>query len=123
MDAYSLVDSAVRKKLDEMLKTWKNPVPGSLEKRPVFPLEITKRIESALIQARTVALQQHQHHRREQEMLMRRGPPTANTFRNTPTPPQNITRFPPPNTQNYVQHHRPVNGNTYVEAQVCNNFP
>ena len=119
MDAYSLVDSAVRKKLDEMLKTWKNPVPGSLEKRPVFPLDITKRIESALIQARTVALQQHQQQqRRQHQLMMGKGALASNTFRNTPTPPQNITRYPPPNTQGYMQHHPSTNGNPYVEAQV-----
>ncbi|KKK17934.1 mRNA cleavage factor complex component Pcf11, partial [Aspergillus ochraceoroseus] len=35
MNAYTLVDSQTRRKLDEMLKTWKEPVPGSLDTRPV----------------------------------------------------------------------------------------
>ena len=60
MNAYTLVDSQTRRKLDEMLKTWKEPVPGSLDTRPVFPPEITRSIESALIKARTAALQQQQ---------------------------------------------------------------
>lgn len=60
MNAYTLVDAQTRRKLDEMLKTWKEPVPGSLDTRPVFPPEITRNIESALIKARTAALQQEQ---------------------------------------------------------------
>ncbi|KAI2788377.1 hypothetical protein POX_e06392 [Penicillium oxalicum] len=60
MNAYTLVDAQTRRKLDEMLKTWKEPVPGSLDTRPVFPPEITRSIESALIKARTAALQQEQ---------------------------------------------------------------
>lgn len=60
MNAYTLVDAQTRRKLDEMLKTWKEPVPGSLDTRPVFAPEITRSIESALIKARTAALQQEQ---------------------------------------------------------------
>jgi len=30
MEAYALVDNNVRRKMDEMLKTWKEPVPGPL---------------------------------------------------------------------------------------------
>ncbi|KAJ5476971.1 hypothetical protein N7539_007115 [Penicillium diatomitis] len=60
MNAYTLVDAQTRRKLDEMLKTWKEPVPGSLDTRPVFPPDITRSIESALIKARTAALQQEQ---------------------------------------------------------------
>ncbi|GAB1193152.1 hypothetical protein APSETT444_002355 [Aspergillus pseudonomiae] len=81
MNAYTLVDSPTRRKLDEMLKTWKEPVPGSLDTRPVFPPEVTRGIESALIKARTAALQQQQA-RSQQEVLTRgRADP-----RSTPTP-------------------------------------
>ncbi|EHK98853.1 hypothetical protein M7I_5363 [Glarea lozoyensis 74030] len=34
MEAYALVDTNVRRKMDEMLKTWKEPVPGALDTRP-----------------------------------------------------------------------------------------
>ncbi|KAA6409587.1 MAG: mRNA cleavage factor complex component Pcf11 [Lasallia pustulata] len=108
MDAYSLVNSQIRKKLDEMLKTWKEPVPGSLETRPVFPVEITRPIENALIKAKTMAVQQQQQQARGQlEMFNRnRSMATPNgSFRNTPTPPQNNARYPPPNPSGFVQHY------------------
>ena len=60
MNAYSLVEGPIRKKLEEMLKTWKEPVPGSLDLRPVFPPDITRPIENALIKARTAAIQLQQ---------------------------------------------------------------
>lgn len=89
MNAYTLVDSQTRKKLDEMLKTWKEPVPGSLDPRPVFPVEITRNIENALIKARTAALQQQQA-RQQQELRSRprsvATPPPAWKGSSTPTP-------------------------------------
>ena len=120
MDAYSLVGPSVRKKLDEMLQTWKNSVPGSLDSRPVFPPEITKRIESALIQAKTVALQQQQQqHRGQQEMLRRRGPAitTSTPYGATVAPPQGMVRFPPPASQSYVQHPHAPNGQSFVQVR------
>ncbi|KAA8647511.1 putative mRNA cleavage factor complex component Pcf11 [Aspergillus tanneri] len=92
MNAYTLVDSQTRRKLDEMLKTWKEPVPGSLDTRPVFPPEITRSIENALIKARTAALQQQQA-RGQQEILSRGrvGTPPGWTSSSTP---QNM-RYPP----------------------------
>ena len=41
-----------------MLKTWKEPVPGSMDTRPVFPPEVTRPIENALIRAKTSYLQE-----------------------------------------------------------------
>ena len=58
MAAYALVDQPVRRKMDEMLKTWKEPVPGSMDTRPVFPPEVTRPIENALIRAKTSYLQE-----------------------------------------------------------------
>ena len=96
MNAYTLVDSQTRKKLDEMLKTWKEPVPGSLDTRPVFPADVTRSIENALIKARTAALQQQQQTRGPQEKLGRgraaATPPSG--WRNTPTPPQAAPQHP-----------------------------
>ena len=106
MDAYSTVDRNTRKKLDEMLKTWRNPVPGSLDTRPVFPIEITRKIENALIQARTRMLQaEQQQQRAQQELFQKRAPSAtpATQWRNTPTPPQNLSRYPPPTQQGYPQ--------------------
>ena len=120
MNAYCLVDSAVRKKLDEMLKTWKSPVPGSQEKRPVFPPEITKSIENALIQAKTLALKQQQQQARNQQDMLRRRYPTAaqsTPYQNTPTPPQSAARYPPPPAQTFTPHEQTPNG--LAHAQVC----
>lgn len=94
MNAYTLVDSQTRRKLDEMLKTWKEPVPGSLDTRPVFPPEITRSIESALIKARTAALQQQQA-RSQQEVLSRGRVGTPPGWGNNNTTPQNPSRYPP----------------------------
>ena len=108
MNAYSLVNSQIRKKLDEMLKTWKEPVPGSLETRPVFPVETTRPIENALIKARTVAVQQQQQQARGQLEMFNRGRSTGTpnaSFRDTPTPPQNNARYPLPNPPAFVQQY------------------
>ncbi|KKZ59181.1 hypothetical protein EMCG_05428 [[Emmonsia] crescens] len=118
MNAYTLVDSQTRKKLDEMLKTWKEPVPGSLDTRPVFPVEITRSIENALIKARTAALQ-NQQARSQQDILGRnRGvttPPTTATWRNTPTPPQVPPRYTQSANQSVSQQY-PSNGQHYVSS-------
>jgi len=100
MNVYTLVDGNTRRKLDEMLNTWKQPAPGSLDTRPVFPPEITRNIESALIKARTAALQ-HQQTRAQPDMTGRgraNGTPTGRT--NSPAP-HNMTR----NQQNQYQGH------------------
>ncbi|OJD20015.1 hypothetical protein AJ78_00031 [Emergomyces pasteurianus Ep9510] len=119
MNAYTLVDSQTRKKLDEMLKTWKEPVPGSLDTRPVFPVEITRSIENALIKARTAALQ-NQQARSHQDILGRnRGvstPPTTNTWRNTPTPSQIPPRYDQSANQSVLQQY-PSNGQHYPSTQ------
>lgn len=88
MDAYAMVDMATRRKLEEMLKTWKEPVPGSIDTRPVFPPEVVRPIENALIKVRTTALQQDQERMRNQQQLygrIRQGQGVP--FRETSTPP------------------------------------
>lgn len=95
MNSYTLVDSQTRRKLDEMLKTWKEPVPGSLDTRPVFPPDITRSIESALIKAKTAAL--HQQQARVQHSLISRG--GRGGLPNSPTPPPSV-RHPPQQVTN-----------------------
>ncbi|KAJ5216454.1 mRNA cleavage factor complex component Pcf11 [Penicillium cinerascens] len=85
MNAYSLVDQQTRRKLDEMLRTWKEPVPGSLDTRPVFPPDVTRNIESALIKARTAILENQKS--RQPDMLRPRGVVTPTGWANSPTPP------------------------------------
>ncbi len=89
MDAYASVDNTTRRKMDEMLKTWKEPVPGSIDPRPVFPPEVVRPIENALIKARTNALQAQQEHARGQQQILGRGRPISQgvPHREIPTPP------------------------------------
>ena len=113
MEAYTLVGSEVRKAMDAMLKTWKEPVPGSMESRPVFPHDVTRTIENALIKFRTIAVQQQQQNARTQRppsgMPVR---PLSAAYRNTPTPPQNGSRYAPPGQHLYQN-------NGYPGQQVC----
>lgn len=112
MDAYALVPPHIRKKLDEMVKTWKEPVPGSTDLRPVFPPEKTRPIETTLIRFRTLAVQGAQQQQRQQGISM---PPytMANQpyalaapqpqWQNTGTPPQSHGLYGSPHPQGYSQ--------------------
>lgn len=82
MDAYTLVDGTTRKAMEGLMKTWKEPVPGSIDPRPVFPLETVRPIENALIKARTAVLQSRQ--------------PQVPYRGNMPTPPQHNGQFSTP---------------------------
>ena len=95
MEAYTQVDTVTRRSMEAMLRTWKEPVPGSLDYRPVFPLETVRPIENALIKAKTAVL----HNQRQVQ-------PQA-PYQSTPTPPQHQGQFhPPPPTpqQSYLQY-------------------
>ena len=120
MDAYSKVDRMTRKKLDEMLKTWKSPVPGSIDSRPVFPPDITLKIDNALLKVKTKTIEFEQQQQREQQYLYpRRGPggTPMTQWRNTPTPPQQMPRYQPPVGQAYSQQPYPqMNG--HFQGQV-----
>lgn len=85
MESYALVDGNTRRKMEEMLKTWKEPVPGSIDPRPVFSLDVIRPIENALLKARTSAIQANQQNARSQHLA--RVPGVAAPKRNTPTPP------------------------------------
>ncbi|KAM0252177.1 hypothetical protein ACHAQJ_007835 [Trichoderma viride] len=82
MESYSVVDHGVRRKMEEMLKTWKDPVPGSMDTRPVFSHELVRPIENALMKARAASMPQ-------QAQSAIPGRPRSAMFpnRNTPTPP------------------------------------
>lgn len=105
--------------MDEMLKTWKEPVPGSIDVRPVFPPEVTRPIETALIKARTSAIQAQQEQFRGQQAFPGRGQPInriaqaqAGAFRNTPTPPQG-----PPGVGTSAMQGAPGYGQNYNQPQ------
>lgn len=103
MDVYASVDQRTRHKLEEMLQTWKEPVPGSIDTTPVFPSEVVKPIENALIKARTSALQAQQDQMRSQ-MRSRGGRPPAG-YRATPTPPNARQPFSQPPQAAANGHH------------------
>ncbi|MCJ1477354.1 hypothetical protein MMC13_006025 [Lambiella insularis] len=122
MVAYSLVDHQVRKKLDEMLKTWKNPVPGSIDTRPVFPVELTRSIDTALIKARTAAVESQQQHQRGQLDMLRQkvaATTSAAAWCNTTTPLQTT-----PSPYSYAQYAAPQsNASNYQQpAQQQTNY-
>ena len=91
MDTYARVDNPTRRKMDEMLNTWKQPIAGSMDPRPVFPPDVVRPIENALITARTNALQAQQEQARSQQQLRGRGrpglPPQGTAHRDVHTPP------------------------------------
>lgn len=116
MDSYTLVDHNVRRKMDEMLKTWKEPVPGSMDSRPVFPPDVVRPIENALIKARTSALQAQQH---ISSRPPRPGP--GQPYRETPTPPGMRPGLGPP--PNYQQQPAPTNGRPGEQPQVLQPYP
>lgn len=121
MNAYTLVDSPTRRKLDEMLKTWKEPVPGSLDTRPVFPPEVTRGIESALIKARTAALQQQQA-RSQQEVFTRGRVGTPPGWGSNSATTQGSTRYPPStNSTPPMLYHRNGSGHGFPSVS-CHQF-
>ncbi|SPO03433.1 related to PCF11 component of pre-mRNA 3`-end processing factor CF I [Cephalotrichum gorgonifer] len=98
MESYARVDHPVRRKMEEMLKTWKGPVPGSMDTKPVFPPDVVLPIETALIKVHTSmqANRKPQPHLRQQP-----------GHRNTPTPPgMNHPHAPGP-----YPNHTPPNAN------------
>ncbi len=97
MGAYTKVDNGTRRKMDEMLKTWKEPVPGSISTKPVFPLEQVRPIENALMAARNAAFAAHQTSYQGQQQLLRGRAPVPS--RDTPTPPTARPYQPPPQGQ------------------------
>lgn len=105
MGAYTKVDNATRRKMDEMLKTWKEPVPGSISTKPVFPLEQVRPIENALVAARNAAFAAN-NYQGQQQLLRGRQPAPS---RETPTPPTGRGYQPPPQQPPYAgpNGHRP----------------
>lgn len=82
MESYAVVDHSIRRKMEEMLKTWKDPVPGSMDTRPVFSHELVRPIENALMKVRAASMPQQ-----GQGGIPGRPRPGIFPHRNTPTPP------------------------------------
>ncbi|RPB00105.1 hypothetical protein L873DRAFT_1681412 [Choiromyces venosus 120613-1] len=112
MNAYSKVEPSVRRKLEEMLHTWKQPVPNSSSSNPVFSSEVTRKIDNALIKARTVALQHQQKQMKQQSQ----DPKAYNRSIATPPPPPpqlhpQYKSTPPPPVANGPSQY--MNGQSY----------
>jgi pre-mRNA cleavage complex 2 protein Pcf11 len=99
-DAFTVVDANTRRAMDELFRSWKQPVPESRDPRPVFPVEVTQRIDTALDRFRGVA----EKHRQEEEQarmqkmqrqMPSRYPPNLQQGR-TPTPTGGYSYQPPP---------------------------
>ncbi|OAL26076.1 hypothetical protein AYO22_04490 [Fonsecaea multimorphosa] len=99
MLAYSQVDSAVRRKLEEMLKTWREPVPGALSTTPVFPIASTQTIVDSLNKFRGQVPANHRSTPIQGQPVR---VPSAQPYRHTPTPPQTLPQF----AQNIPSHIR-----------------
>lgn len=65
MDAYTLVEPPLRAKFEELLATWKEPPPAGSTMSPVFPIEVTRKIENALLKAKSVGRELEQRRQRE----------------------------------------------------------
>ncbi|CAM1509311.1 Fc.00g030500.m01.CDS01 [Cosmosporella sp. VM-42] len=99
MESYAMVDQPVRRKMEEMLRTWKDPVPGSMDTRPVFSHELVRPIENALMKARALSM--------PQPGLVAGRPRSTVPHRDTPTPPGMRGQGAPPGYQNQAY---PPNG-------------
>lgn len=94
MESYAVVDNPIRKKMEEMLRTWKDPVPGSMDMRPVFSHELVRPIENALMKVRAASM--------PQGPIPGRPRPGMFPQRDTPTPPGmrgQPGQYPPPGQQ------------------------
>ncbi|TID20163.1 mRNA cleavage factor complex component Pcf11 [Venturia nashicola] len=89
-DAFTVVDEKTRGAMDELFCSWKKPVPESRDSRPVFPMEVTQRIDTSLIRYRNVAEKRRQEEeqariQKMQRQMPSRYPPHLQQGR-TPTP-------------------------------------
>ena len=99
MEAYAVADPDVRRRMEEMLKTWKQPVTGSLDTRPVFNPELVRPIENALMRFKQATMPQGQ-------ILPGRPRSAIPQQRDTPTPPGGRGFGMPPGGQQFM----PQNG-------------
>ncbi|KAI5457352.1 hypothetical protein BGZ63DRAFT_364706 [Mariannaea sp. PMI_226] len=113
MESYAVVDQPIRRKMEEMLRTWKEPVPGSLDNRPVFQPELVRPIENALMKARAASMP-------SQGPIQGR-PRAGVPHRDTPTPPG--MRGPGAAPPGYPVQYPPPNGNPPYLGQQAPIYP
>ncbi|KEF51286.1 uncharacterized protein A1O9_12636 [Exophiala aquamarina CBS 119918] len=95
MHAYSQVDTNVRRKLEEMLKTWREPVPGALSTTPVFPISSTQSIVDNLNKFRAATAANSRFQTTPIQGAPARVASTQQPYRQTATPPQTSIQYPP----------------------------
>lgn len=95
MHAYSQVDMNVRRKLEEMLKTWREPVPGSSSTTPVFPISSTQSIVDNLNKFRAATAANPRYQGTPVQGGPARVASAQQSYRQTPTPPQSAVQYPP----------------------------
>ncbi|RVX66780.1 hypothetical protein B0A52_08973 [Exophiala mesophila] len=95
MHAYSQVDVNVRRKFEEMLKTWREPVPGSLSSTPVFPISSTQSIVDSLSRFRATTAGASRYQGTPVQGGPVRAAASQQPYRQTPTPPQSLAQYPP----------------------------
>lgn len=95
MHAYSQVDTNVRRKLEEMLKTWREPVPGLLSTTPVFPISSTQTIVDNLNKFRAATAATSRYQTTPVQGAPARVASAQQSYRQTPTPPQTTVQYPP----------------------------
>jgi pre-mRNA cleavage complex 2 protein Pcf11 len=120
----------MRKAMEGLLRTWKQPVPESMDPRPVFPPEVTGDIENALNKMRS-AIQQAPVNRPMHALPPR--PATNVAWRNnTSTPPQHGNMYAAPQDPRVQQvtsqpKHRErdtdTRRQTFQSGPQCGNFP
>jgi len=116
MDAYTLIEPPVRRKFEELLSTWKEPPPTGIYPMPVFPQDVTRKIETALLKAKTVALQLEQ--RRQREMA------AAGLLQHRNTPPIPFTQQQQPEWGgNLVRAHNYSVSTAYSLQSMVNTYP
>ena len=104
MESYAVSDHAIRKRMEEMLKTWKEPVAGSMDMRPVFSAELVRPIENALMKVRAATMP-------PQGQLPGRPRSAMLPHRDTPTPPgMRGPGVPPPGTHTPQPYQQYPNG-------------
>ncbi|KAM6483847.1 hypothetical protein HDV62DRAFT_308013 [Trichoderma sp. SZMC 28011] len=116
MESYAVVDHSIRRKMEEMLKTWKDPVPGSMDTRPVFSHELVRPIENALMKVRAASMPQQ-----GQGGIPGRPRPGMFPHRNTPTPP-GMRGFPGP-AGNFPPQPHPFSNGGHPGEPVPGNAP
>jgi pre-mRNA cleavage complex 2 protein Pcf11 len=87
MGAYRSVDERTRREMENILQSWKQPVAGLRDPRPVLEPHVTKDIENALIKFQTI-MQQHSASYQPSfpANAHNQAPPPGMPFRNSPVP-------------------------------------